>query len=232
MRILVVEDEKSLAAGLKNGFEAEGFDVDVALDGIKGLALARARAFDLVVLDLMLPGMNGFRICSTLRHEGNWTPILMLTAKDGELDEAEALDCGADDYLTKPFSYVVLLARVRALLRRNLGEVPTELIAGDLRLDVAARRCFRGEVEIALTPREHEVLEFLIRRQETVSSKREILDQVWDFDFEGDPNIVEVYVRRLREKVDRPFDRETIETVRGFGYRIRTGVMGREGRHP
>jgi len=220
VRVLVVEDEKGLAAGLKRGLEAEGFAVDVAIDGTDGLWMAREQPYDAMVLDILLPGVNGFKICSTLREEGNWTPILMLTAKDGELDEAEALDSGADDYLTKPFSYVVLMAHLRALLRRGVRERPAVMEAGDLRLDPAAHRCWRGEIEIELTPREFSLLEFLLRRKGEVLPKREILDHVWDYDFEGDPNIVEVYVRHLREKLDRPFGRETVKTVRGAGYRL------------
>jgi two-component system, OmpR family, response regulator len=220
MRILVVEDERRLAAGLRNGLEAEGFAVDVALDGTDGLWLAREHPYDAIVLDIMLPGVNGYKVCEALRGEGIWTPILMLTAKDGEWDEVEALDTGADDYLTKPFSYAVLLARLRALLRRGSGARPTVLAAGDLRLDPAARRVWRGEAEVALTARELSLLEFLLRRQGEVVSKRDILDHVWDYDFDGDPNIVEVYVRHLRNKLDRPYGRNTIETVRGAGYRL------------
>jgi len=220
MRVLVVEDEKRLAAGLKKGLEAEGFAVDVALDGTEGLWLAREQAYDAIVLDIMLPGTNGYRICATLREEGNWTPILMLTAKDGELDEAEALDTGADDYLTKPFSSVVLVARLRALIRRGAGERPAVLSAGDLRYDPAARRAWRGEVELTLTAREAALLEFLLRRKGEVVTKSEIVDHVWDLGFEGDLNIVEVYVRRLRNTLDRPFGRDAIRTVRGAGYRL------------
>ncbi|MBA2726319.1 MAG: response regulator transcription factor [Actinobacteria bacterium] len=220
MRVLVVEDEKALATGLKRGLEAEGFAVDVALNGTDGLWFAREQSYDAIVLDLMLPEVNGFQICSTLREENIWTPILMLTAKDGELDEAEALDCGADDYLTKPFSYVVLLARIRALLRREVRERPAILEAGDLRLDPASHRCWRADDEVVLTPREFSLLEFLLRRQGEAVPKSEILAHVWDFDFEGDPNIVEVYVRHLREKIDRPFKRDTLKTVRGSGYRL------------
>lgn len=220
MRVLVVEDEKRLAAGLKRGLEAEGFAVDVALDGTDGLWAATERPFDVIVLDIMLPGMNGYKVCSTLRERGIWTPILMLTAKDGEFDEAEALDSGADDYLTKPFSFIVLVARLRALLRRGAPQRPDPLSCGDLQLDLAARRCTRGDGEIDLTPREAALLEFLLRRQGEVVSKQEILDHVWDFDFEGDQNIVEVYIRHLRKKLDIPFGRETIATVRGFGYRL------------
>jgi DNA-binding response OmpR family regulator len=220
MRVLVVEDEKRLAAGLKKGLEAEGFAADVALDGTDGLWMAREHPYDAIVLDIMLPGVNGYRICATLREEGNWTPILMLTAKDGEFDEAEALDTGADDYLTKPFSSLVLVAHLRALIRRGAGERPTVLSAGDLRYDPAARRAWRGDVEVSLTARETALLEFLLRRKGDVVSKTEILDHVWDYGFEGDLNIVEVYVRHLRNKLDRPFGRSAIETVRGAGYRL------------
>src|SRR5918996_2677985 len=171
MRILVVEDEKRLAAGLKRGLEAEGFATDVALDGTDGLWLARENPYDVIVLDIMLPGINGFKVCATLRNEGNWTPILMLTAKDGELDEAEALDTGADDYLTKPFSYVVLVARLRALMRRGVRERPAVLEAGDLRLDPATRTVQRGDVAVEMTSRETALLEFLLRRQGHVLSK-------------------------------------------------------------
>jgi len=220
MRILVVEDEKRLAAGLKKGLEAEGFATDVALNGTDGLWMARENPYDAIVLDILLPGMNGYQVCATLRDEGNWTPILMLTAKDGEFDEAEALDTGADDYVTKPFSFLVLVARLRALIRRGAGERPTILEAGDLRFDPGARRAWRGDVPIELTAREAALLEFLLRRKGEVVSKRDILDHVWDYAFEGDPNIVEVYVRHLRNKLDRPFGRTALETVRYAGYRL------------
>jgi DNA-binding response OmpR family regulator len=220
MRVLVVEDEKRLAAGLKKGLEAEGFATDVALNGTDGLWMAREHRYDAIVLDIMLPGVNGYRICGTLRDEGIWTPILMLTAKDGEYDEAEALDTGADDFVTKPFSFVVLLARLRALIRRGAGERPVVLQAGDLRFDPGARRVWRGDVEVQLTAREMALLEFLLRRAGQVASKIDVLDHVWDYGFDGDPNIVEVYVRRLRNKLDRPFGRSAIETVRGAGYRL------------
>jgi two-component system OmpR family response regulator len=219
VRVLVVEDEKRLAAGLRNGLEAEGFAVDVALNGTDGMWLAREHPYDAIVLDIMLPGMNGFRVCATLREEGVWTPILMLTAKDGEWDEVEALDTGADDYLTKPFSYGVLVARLRALLRRGARERPALLTAGELRLDPAMRRAWRGETEVELTAREFALLEYLMRRCGDVLSKREILEHVWDYAFEGDPNIVEVYVRHLRSKLGR----ERIETLRGAGYRLADG---------
>jgi DNA-binding response OmpR family regulator len=220
MRILVVEDEVRLAAGLRNGLEADGFAVDVVNDGTDGLWMAREQPFDAIVLDIMLPRTDGYRICGTLRAEGNWTPILMLTAKDGEWDEVEALDTGADDYLSKPFSYAVLLARLRALLRRGARERPTVLTAGDLSMDPAARTAWRADVAVELTARELALLEFLLRRRGEVVSKREILAHVWDYDFEGDPNIVEVYVCHLRNKLDRPFGREAIQTVRGCGYRL------------
>ncbi|GAA1657721.1 response regulator transcription factor [Kribbella alba] len=220
MRALVVEDEKRLAAGLRNGLEAEGFAVDVALTGTDGLWLAREHSYDVLVLDLMLPEIDGFEICATLRTENVWTPILMLTARDDDTVQIKALDTGADDYLTKPFSYAVLVARLRALVRRGAVARPVVVEAGDLRLDPAARRAWRGEAELDLTARELSLLEFLIRRQGVVVSKRTILEHVWDYDFEGDPNIVEVYVRRLRNKLDRPYGRSAIATLRGSGYRL------------
>ncbi|WP_329474713.1 response regulator transcription factor [Kribbella sp. NBC_01510] len=216
MRALVVEDELRLAAGLRNGLEAEGYAVDVALTGTDGLWFAREYGYDVLVLDLMLPEIDGFEICATLRAERVWTPILMLTARDADTDQVRALDTGADDYLTKPFSYAVLIARLRALVRRGGVERPTVLEAGALRMDPAARRAWRGEAELVLTARELSLLEFFIRRQGEVVSKRMILDHVWDYDFEGDPNIVEVYVRRLRTKLGD----ESIVTLRGAGYRL------------
>lgn len=220
MRVLVVDDERRLARSLKLGLEAEGFAVDVAHDGTDGLWLARENEYAAIVLDLMLPGINGYKVCETLRAEENWTPILMLTAKDGEWDQVEGLDTGADDYLTKPFSFPVLVARLRAVARRGARERPTALEIGDLVVDTAAHRVRRGDDEIPLTAREFAVLAFLARHKGDVVSKRQVLDAVWDGDFEGDPNIVEVYVRHLRNKVDRPFGREAIETVRGAGYRL------------
>jgi DNA-binding response OmpR family regulator len=216
MRALVVEDELRLATGLRNGLEAEGYAVDVALTGTDGLWLAREHGYDVVLLDLMLPEIDGFEICATLRAERVWTPILMLTARDAETDQIRALDTGADDYLTKPFSYAVLIARLRALVRRGAAERPCVLEAGELRLDPAARRTWLGEVEVTLTARELSLLEFLIRRRGQVVSKRTILNHVWDYDFEGDPNIVEVYVRRLRTKLGP----DHITTLRGAGYRL------------
>jgi DNA-binding response OmpR family regulator len=220
VRVLVIEDEKRLASGLKKGLEAEGFATDVALNGTDGLWMARENPYDAIVLDIMLPGINGFKICSTLREEKVWTPILMLTAKDGELDEVEALDLGADDYLTKPFSYVVLVARLRALLRRGAPERPSVLEAGDLRFDPGSKQGWRGDIELELTAREMALLEFLLRHKGEVVSKRDILEHVWDYDFEGDPNIIEVYIRHLRNKLDRPFGKNSIQTVRGAGYRL------------
>lgn len=220
MRLLVVEDETRLAEGLKRGLEAEGFAVDVAANGTDGLWLARENRYSVILLDIMLPGMNGYLVCRALREADDWTPVLMLTAKDGDWDQVEALDTGADDYLTKPFSFAVLVARVRALIRRGAAPRPAVLSAGDLELDPATRAVRRGDTAVDLTAREFAVLEFLMRRAGEVVSKREILEGVWDFDFDGDPNIVEVYVRHLRNKVDRPFGREGIQTMRGAGYRL------------
>ncbi|MGV9577287.1 response regulator transcription factor [Streptomyces sp. NPDC003509] len=216
MRLLIVEDEKRLATSLARGLTAEGFAVDVVHDGLEGLHLAGQGVYDLVVLDIMLPGMNGYRICAALRAAGHETPILMLTAKDGEYDEAEGLDTGADDYLTKPFSYVVLVARVRALLRRRGGSASPVLTAGTLRMDTAARRVHRGEDEVTLTTKEFAVLEQLVRRADEVVSKADILEHVWDFAYDGDPNIVEVYISTLRRKLGAA----AIRTVRGAGYRL------------
>jgi DNA-binding response OmpR family regulator len=223
MRLLVVEDEKQLATLLKRGLEAEGFAVDVGTDGEQGLWLATENGYDAIVLDIMLPKVNGYQICAHLRDSDDWTPILMLTAKDGEYDEAEALDTGADDYLTKPFSYVVLVARLRALIRRGQRERPARLRLGDLTVDPAARRCSRGDADIHLTSKEFAVLEYLARRAGEVVAKTEIVGHVWDFAYDGDPNIVEVYVSALRRKIDAPFGRTAIETIRGAGYRLAPG---------
>ena len=220
MKLLLVEDDRKIATAVQRGLEAEGFSVEVSFDGEDGLWRATEGSYDLLVLDIMLPGRNGYQICADLRAAGNWTPILMLTAKDGDLDEAEALDTGADDYLTKPFSFPVLVARVRALLRRTAGRNPTPVEVGDLRVDPGSRRAWRGEVEISLTTREFDVLQHLVRRAGQVLSKDEILAGVWEYDFDGDPNIVEVYIGRLRRKVDGPFGHQSIQTVRGAGYRI------------
>jgi DNA-binding response OmpR family regulator len=220
MRILVVEDEKRLAASLRVGLEAEGFAVDTACDGQEGLWFAREHDYDAILLDIMLPVINGYKVCETLRAEENWTPILMLTAKDGDWDQIEALDTGADDYVTKPFSFHVLLARLRSLLRRGGPERPARLVVGDLELDPATRRVSRAGTEVSLTSRELSLLEYLMRRRGDVLTKADILAHVWDYAFEGDPNIVEVYIGRLRRKLDRPFGRDDIETLRGSGYRL------------
>ena len=220
MRALVVEDEPRLATGLRSGLEAEGYAVDVALTGTDGLWLAREHGYDVVVLDLMLPEVDGFEICATLRAERVWTPILMLTARSGAAVEAEALDSGADDFLSKPFAYVVLLARLRALVRRGRPARPQVLTAGDLRLDPARHQVWRGDVPVALSPRQFSLLEYLLRHAGEVLSKSRILEHVWDFTFDGDPNIVEVYVRQLRLRVDEPFGRSALQTVRGVGYRL------------
>ncbi|MGN9837609.1 response regulator transcription factor [Nonomuraea sp. H19] len=220
MRVLLVEDEERLADLIKGGLAGEGFAVDVAHDGRDGLWMATENAYDVIVLDVMLPRMNGYAVCSRLRESGDWTPIMMLTAKDGIYDEAEALDNGADDYLAKPFSYVVLLARLRALVRRGGRERPVSISVGDLVIDPAGLRCRRGEVEIGLTPKEFAVLHALARRPGEVVSKSELLAQAWDFSYDGDPNIVEVYISALRRKIDLPFARTTLMTVRGAGYRL------------
>ena len=219
MKILLVEDDLKIAAAVRRGLEREGFTVDVATDGDDGWWKATEGRFDVIVLDVMLPGRNGYEICRQLRAAGDWTPVLMLTAKSGELDEAEALDTGADDYVTKPFSFVALVARIRALLRRGSRD-PAPVCAGDLRIDPVQRRVWRGETEISLTARQFDVLEFFVRRAGQVLPKDEIVRGVWSYDFDGDPNIVEVYVRRLRRLIDEPFGRHAIETVRGVGYRL------------
>ncbi|WNE98934.1 response regulator transcription factor [Streptomyces luomodiensis] len=217
MRLLIVEDERRLAVSLAKGLRAEGFAVDVVHDGREGLHRAREGTYDLVVLDIMLPGLNGYRVCAELRAAGSEVPILMLTAKDGEYDEAEGLDTGADDYLTKPFSYVVLVARVRALLRRRGSGASPVVRVGTLTVDRGTRRVERDSREVALTAKEFSVLEQLATRAGEVVSKPEILEHVWDFAYDGDPNIVEVYVSALRRKLGAGL----IETVRGAGYRLR-----------
>lgn len=220
MRVLVVEDEVSLAEAIGRGLSAEGFDVEITHDGLEGLNKARDGNFDLMVLDIMLPGMNGYKVCRTLREEEVWTPILMLTAKDGEYDEAEALDTGADDFLSKPFSFVVLVARLRALSRRRGDANLQPLEVNDLVLEPVSRVVRRGEVEIPLSPREFSLLEVLMRSAGEVVPKSDLLETVWGDDFAGDPNVVEVYIGYLRRKIDRPFDKADLETIRGVGYRI------------
>jgi DNA-binding response OmpR family regulator len=220
MRLLVVEDEVRLALALERGLVAEGFTVDLAHDGEDGLTRARTGKYDAIVLDVMLPKLSGYRVCQRLRAEDLWTPVLMLTAKGGEYDEADGLDLGADDYLTKPFSFVVLVARLRALLRRGTTRRSPMLTAGDLTLDPARRKVSRGDTAIALTPREYSLLEYLLRCRGGLVSKAEILRNGWDPQFDGDPNVVEVYMSYLRKKVDTPFGRHSLVTVRGMGYRL------------
>jgi DNA-binding response OmpR family regulator len=220
VRVLVVEDEVRLAEALQVGLQAEGFTADVAHDGEQGLHLATERAYDAVVLDVMLPRLNGYRVCQRLRAAGNWVPVLMLSAKDGEYDQAEGLDVGADDYMVKPFSYVVLVARLRALIRRGAPARPAVLLAGDLRLDPARHEVRRGDQPVELTPREFALLEYLMRRRDEVVGKQDILEHVWDAHYDGDPNVVEVYVGYLRRKIDIPFGRHSLQTIRGAGYRL------------
>jgi DNA-binding response OmpR family regulator len=219
VRVLVIEDEVHLGEVVRRGLTAEGFDVELTHDGLDGLWRARERHYAAIVLDLLLPGMNGFEVCRTLREEGVGTPILMLTAKRGEYDEAEALDTGADDFLSKPFSFVVLVARLRALARRGASRPPS-LTAGDLVVDPAARTCHRDGTPVTLTPRELALLTALLRRDGDVAPKHDLLHEVWGDDFDGDANVVEVYVGYLRRKIDAPFGRRTLQTVRGAGYRV------------
>jgi two-component system OmpR family response regulator len=218
--VLLVEVEVGLADAIVRGLAAEGFEVEAVHDGKEGFERAREHRYAALILDIMLPGMNGYQICRDLRAEGIWTPILMLTAKDGEWDEAEALDTGADDFLSKPFSFVVLVARLRALLRRGATPRPATLTVGTLTLDPATRRCTRADTAIELTAREFGLLELLMRRADEVIPKATLLDEVWGPEFAGDPNIVEVYIGYLRRKIDQPFELKTIQTVRRAGYRL------------
>jgi two-component system OmpR family response regulator len=220
MRILVVEDEVRLAEALQRGLEAEGFEVDLSHTGTQGLEMALAGGYDAIVLDILLPGMNGYRVCAAIRDADDWTPILMLTAKQGEYDEAEALDTGADDFLSKPFSYVVLVARLRSLIRRGRGMRAGAVEIGDLCLDPAARAVTKQGTSVELTPREFALLETLMRRSPDVVPKQELLDMVWGTDRDVDVNVVEVYIGYLRKKIDRPFNTATLDTIRGVGYRI------------
>ncbi|MFF0494316.1 response regulator transcription factor [Nocardia sp. NPDC004068] len=220
MRILMVDDEIRFAETLRRGLVAEGFVVELAHDGHTGLELAATQQFDVLILDIMLPGKNGYEIVRELRRRQVWTPVLMLSAKDGEYDQADAFDLGADDYLTKPFSFVILLARLRALLRRGAPERPTTLTAGDLYLDPAQRHVTRTGTPITLTPREYGLLEYLMRHKNTVVTKAEILRSVWDAHYDGDDNVIEVYIGYLRRKIDTPFGTHSIETIRGVGYRL------------
>jgi DNA-binding response OmpR family regulator len=220
VRLLIIEDEIRLASALQRGLSSEGFTVDLAHTGPDGLHMAQESAYDALIVDIMLPELSGYRIVERLRGGENWTPILMLTAKDGEYDEADALDLGADDYLTKPFSFVVLLARLRALLRRGAQPRPASLRVDDLVLDPAAHTVHRGPSSVELTPREFSLLEFLMRRAGDAVSKADILHHVWDANYDGDANVVEVYVGYLRRKIDTPFGRQSLQTVRGAGYRL------------
>jgi two-component system OmpR family response regulator len=220
VRVLLVEDESRLAETVRRGLVAEGFVVDVENNGPDGLAAASTGDFDVVVLDIMLPGLSGYQVLRELRALRVWTPVLMLSAKDGEYDLADAFDLGADDYLTKPFSFLVLVARLRALVRRGSPARPVVMSAGSLSLDPARRRVTRGQTILTLTPREYGVLEFLLRNKGMVLTKSQILRSVWDSNYEGDDNVVEVYIGYLRRKIDVPFGIATIETVRGVGYRL------------
>jgi two-component system OmpR family response regulator len=221
MRVLVVEDEAKMAALLKRGLEHEGYAVDVAGDGGEALWAAREFDFDAIVLDAMIPEPDGFEVCRTLRSEGRWTPVLLLTARDAVDDRVQGLDAGADDYLTKPFAFSELFARIRALTRRDLGARPTVLEVGDLVLDPATRQVRRGDTEISLSAKQFAILEQFMRRPGEVLTRADLLEHVWDFAYEGTSNLVDVYVRTLRERIDRPFGVDSIETVRGAGYRLR-----------
>ena len=223
MRVLLVEDEESLARVLRRGLERDGFVVDVQTNGEDGLWAATETAYDVIVLDIMLPKLNGYQVLDQLRGRRVWTPVLMLTAKDGDYDQTDAFDLGADDYLTKPFSFVVLVARLRALIRRGAPERPVALTVGDLTLDTVTRRVERAGCELSLTPKEYALLAFFMHRPGVVVTKTEILEHVWDQAYDGDVNIVEVYVGYLRKKIDAPFDRQSIETIRGVGYRLLEG---------
>jgi two-component system OmpR family response regulator len=221
VRVLIVEDDMRLAAAIRRGLKAEGVVADVARSGEDALWMAGSTEFDAVILDLMLPGIDGFETCRRLRVDGVWTPIIMLTARDAIEDRVRGLDRGADDYLVKPFSLVELLARLRALARRGGAERPSVLEVAGLRMDPATQQVWRGDQEIHLSRKEFVLLETFMRRPGEVLSKFQLLERAWDYDYENRSNVVEVYVRYLREKVDRPFGVESIETVRGAGYRLR-----------
>lgn len=220
MRLLIVEDEKRLAETLRRGLTNEGFIVDVTHDGVSGLWAATENSYDAVVLDLMLPLKNGYDVLKEMRERRIWAPVMMLTAKDGEYDQTDAFDLGADDYLTKPFSFMVLVARLRALIRRGAPERPVVMKLGSLSVDPLTRSVSRGKEPIMLTAREYGLLQFLMRRHDQVVAKAEILDNVWDPAFEGGDNVVEVYIGYLRRKIDSPFGLTTLTTVRGMGYRL------------
>jgi two-component system OmpR family response regulator len=222
MRVLVVEDDVKMAGLLRRGLEEEGYAVDIAQNGSEAVWAGTENPYDAIVLDVMLPDLDGFSVCRQLREAGRWAPILMLTARDSVPDRVAGLDAGADDYLTKPFAFTEFLARLRALLRRGAGERPAILRLGDLTLDPATRLVRRGSDLVDLTAKEFALLEFFLRHPDEVLTRSRIIEHVWDFAYDGDSNVVDVYVRYLREKVDRPFGRHTIETVRGAGYRLRT----------
>jgi two-component system OmpR family response regulator len=221
MRVLIAEDEVKMAGLLRRGLQEEGYAVDVVATGPEAVWAGTENPYDAIVLDVMLPYLDGFAVCRQLRVANRWAPILMLTARDAVPDRVAGLDAGADDYLTKPFAFTELLARLRALVRRGAGERPATLSAGDLVLDPAARRVQRGQAMIELTAKEFALLEFFLRHPGEVLTRSRIIEHVWDFAYDGDSNVVDVYVRYLREKIDRPFGRDTIETVRGTGYRLR-----------
>jgi two-component system OmpR family response regulator len=226
VRVLIVEDEPRMAGLIRRGLVEEGHVADVAPSGEDAVWMAGSHPYEAIVLDVMLPGVNGFETCRQLRSAGVWSPVLMLTARDGVDDRVAGLDVGADDYLTKPFSFAELLARLRALVRRGGGERPTELAVGSLRLDPAARRAWRDETEINLSPKEFALLEAFMRRPGQVLSRLQLLEHAWDFAYENRSNVVDVYVRYLREKIDRPFGSASLETVRGVGYRLRDDSPG------
>jgi two-component system OmpR family response regulator len=224
MKVLVVEDEPLLASTLAIGLRAEGCAVVGSSNGVDGLSQAVENDFDVIVLDIMLPGLSGYEVLRRMRARDVWTPVLMLTAKDGEYDQTDAFDLGADDYLTKPFSFLVLVARLRALVRRSAPQRPPLLTAGSLSLDLGRRIVERDSTPITLTPREYGLLEYLMRNKDTVVTKTEILHNVWDAHYEGADNVVEVYVGYVRRKIDIPFGTNTIQTVRGIGYRLESGT--------
>jgi two-component system OmpR family response regulator len=227
VRVLIVEDEVKMASLIRRGLRDDGMAADVAIKGEDALWMAGSTAYDAIVLDVMLPGMDGFALCRRLREDGVWSPVLMLTARDAVEDRVQGLDTGADDYLTKPFSFAELSARLRALSRRGAIERPTVLQVGDLHLDPSSKRVWRGDVDISLSAKEHALLETFMRRPGQVLDRFQLLEHAWDYAYENRSNVVDVYIRYLREKVDRPFGVESIETVRGVGYRLRADGGGR-----